>query len=116
MEGIIVKIVLGGSLIGMGTIIFRKIPVLIEIPEEQIQRIDPKSFFSKLFSKVKKPEFLSLNLIFQKILSRIKVLTTMVGRKTDSKLEKLKQSAEEKRDTRNDGYWEKLKESKNDKD
>ena len=115
MEELIVKIIFVGSTIGIGTIVFRKIPVLIEISEERMQKVDSKSFFPKLLSKVRKSEFFSFNLIFQKILSKIEVLTVAVHKKTDSKLEKLRQDDKKKRDIKNDNYWKKLKESKNDK-
>jgi hypothetical protein len=93
MAGLIAKIVLGGSLIGIGTILIRKIPILIEIPEEEIEKFDWKIFFLKPFNWIKDLKIFSSDLFLQKILSKVR-----------------------KKDRKNDNYWEELKKVKNQKD
>ncbi len=116
MAGLIAKIVLGGSLIGIGTILIRKIPILVEIPEEEIEKFDWKLLFLKLFNWIKGLKVFSSNLFLQKILSRVKILTLMIERKTESKLQRLRKEAKRKKDRENDSYWEELKKVKNQKD
>lgn len=116
MEGVLVKIIFGGSLIGMGAIIFRKIPVLVEIPEESIQDRDFKGIFLKSLSKIIKFQISLFYSVLRKILSGIKALTMTVHRKTDSRLKKLKKSAIDKNGIKDDKYWKELKKLRDDKD
>lgn len=116
MAGLIAKIFLGGSLIGIGTILIRKIPVLVEIPEEEIEKFDWKIFFLKPFNWIKDLKIFSSKLFLQKILSRVKILTLVIERKTESKLQGLREEAKSKRDRKNDNYWEELKKVRDQKD
>jgi len=113
MEGVLVKIIFVGSLIGMGTIVFRKIPALTETSEISMQGEGFKSLFLKLLSRIIKFQTSFFNLILRKTLSGIKASTMIVHKKTDNKLKKLKQNTTEKNNIRDDKYWEKLKKLKN---
>jgi len=113
MAELIAKIVLGGSLIGIGTILFRKAPILAEISEAEIEEIDWKLPILKFLAWIRNSKFFSSNLVLQKILSKIRVLTLVIGRKTESKLQKLREEAKRKKDREGDNYWEELKKAKN---
>lgn len=108
MAILIAKVILSGSLIGIGLILVRKIPVLREIPEAEIERFNWKTFFSK-FRRFK---IFSLELILQKLLSKIRILTLIIGRKTESQLQKLREKSERKEAREKDNYWEELRKAK----
>lgn len=99
----------GLSLIGMGVIIFRKMPALLELPEETLPS---ETVFKTLFSKIKNlnvfKEF-SFELFLQKILSKIRVLTLKTDSKTSNWLQRLREKALRKKNSENDNYWQEIK-------
>jgi hypothetical protein len=117
MGELIVTIILIISLGGLLVIIFRKIPVLVELPKttespvladlrqrlkEKIKNLLPlKSFSSEVF--------------IQKILSRTRVLTLRIENKIANYLQKLREKAQ-KKNFGNDNYWQELKKSKDQED
>jgi len=112
MLGIIAKFIFGGSLIGMGVIALRRAPDLAKISEEEIEKIDLKRPFALLVKRVKRSRLLSSNFLLQKILSKVRILTLVIERKTESKLKNLRETEKRKKEIENDSYWEKLKEAK----
>ena len=113
MDELIAKIILSGSLIGVGTIIFRKMPVLAQLPEDEIQETvfvaSPVNLIKSCVAKIKA---FHLNLLLQKVLSKIRVLTLVVERKTEDKLRRLREESKRKKEIINDNYWEELKKAK----
>jgi len=112
MLELIATIILICSLLGMGAIIFRKIPVLVELPEVLLEKGEP--FSLKLKKKIK--EFnpfkkFSYELFLQKLISRIRTLTLKTDSQTFNWLQKLKERAKKKK-LENDNYWEELKKIK----
>ncbi len=108
---IIALIILLGSLIGMGVIIWRKLPVLVELPE--ITELK-ENLFLRMKNKILDIPFIknfSFELFLQKILSRIRVLTMRTENKTAAWLQKLRQKSQEKKNFENDNYWQELKNS-----
>ena len=111
MAELIATIILFGGLVGMGVILFRKIPVLAQLPEVptsfgfkiKIQRIAEKIKNSKYF---KTPLF---EILLQKVLSKVRILTLKIENKTGSLLQKLREKSQKKKE--NDQYWRKLKKS-----
>jgi hypothetical protein len=116
MVEIIAKLIFGGSLAGITIIAFKKTPILIEIPEEEIEKISFKKPFVKLTNKIRSSKFFSSNLLFQRILSKIKIITLIVERKTEDKLINLREEAKKKKDLESDNYWEKLRTAKKEKE
>lgn len=112
MAETIAKIILGGSLVGIGLILIRKIPLLKTAPEIETKDIETKSLFSKIKNWVKSLFSFSPNLIFQKILSKIRVSTLIFERKVENKLQRLREEAKAISVKKIDDYWEKLKEVK----
>jgi hypothetical protein len=106
----ILTITFFGSLFGMLIIIFRKIPILLTLPEVEIE---PKE---KVFSKLKK-RFLKINyfrdfsleVFLEKILRRMRILTLKTDNKIFSWLTKLKEKIKKKEFVKNDNYWEEIK-------
>ena len=113
MSVLIAVIILFLGLTGMGIIMFRKIPVLAELPEvaggfnikAKILQVKEKIKFSKYF-KLPPSEF-----ILQKILSKVRVLTLKIETKTAGLLQKLREKSQKKKE--NEQYWQKLKKSIN---
>ncbi|MCD6550176.1 hypothetical protein J7K24_01360 [bacterium] len=113
MDELISIIILGGSLTGIGVIIVRKIPVLCEISEEECEESIFLSGIIDLFRKIRnKFTPLHFNIFLQKLLSRIKILVLAVERKTDIKLQALREEAKRKKEIISDNYWEELKKAK----
>ena len=91
-------IILFGSLLGMGAIILRKIPVLVELPEV-IKKPSGELFWPKLRRKIKNtPGFKSFSyeVFFQKILSKIRILSLKSENKTGSWLQRLREKSRKK--------------------
>lgn len=108
----IAKIILGGSLTGIGLILIKKIPLLKTAPEIETESIETKSSFPKIKNWTKSLLSFSPNLILQKILSKIRVFTLIFERKVENKLQRLREEAKAISVKRIDDYWEKLKEAK----
>lgn len=112
---IVAIIILGGSLFGMGVILFRKIPVLAELPDVLPQKEEGKLFL-KLKEKIKilNPfKKFSFEIFLQKLLSKIRILTLKTENKTFNWLQKLREKSQKKKFKENDNYWEELKKSTN---
>ena len=104
-------IILFGSFLGMGAIISRKIPVLMELPEIPA-RDSWKDTLSKLKEKIKilNPfKSFSYEIFLQKLLSKIRILSLKTDNKTFNWLQKLRERTQKKKAEENDNYWEEIK-------
>ena len=106
-------IILFGSLLGMGVIILRKIPALVDLPEVLPQR-EKGRLFLRLKTKIKEIPGLksfSYEVFLQKILSKIRILSLKSENKTGSWLQKLRKKSQKNKFQENDNYWEEIKKS-----
>jgi len=107
---LIATIILLAGLIGMTIIIFRKIPVLNELPETEIEKLD---IFRKLKHKVKNngavKSFSSKELLMQKMLSKFRILTLKTDKKTSNLLAKLRQKSIENKKKFSEDYWKRIR-------
>ncbi|MDI6603314.1 MAG: hypothetical protein QME57_04410 [Patescibacteria group bacterium] len=109
MLELIATIILICSLLGMGVIIFRKIPVLVNLSEVLPEKGEP--FSSKLKKKIKEFNPLknfSYEVFLQKLIFRIRILTLKTDNQTFNWLQKLRERIKKKK-LENDNYWEELK-------
>jgi len=132
MIEIIAIIILICSLLGIGMIVWRKIPLLVELPEALPMK--DESFGLKLKKKIK--EFapfknFSYETFLQKFISKIRILTLKTDSQTFSWLQKLRERSKRKNSssspvdwqtqkTKNkkldeDNYWEEIKKIKKEK-
>jgi len=105
------------SLIGIGVVVFRKIPMISKLPEVPAE-FNLKKILLKIREKIKifNPFRYFLDKIFlQKILSKIRILTLKIENKTAGWLQKLREHSLKEKIEKNDNYWEKLKKSTNKK-
>ena len=112
MIEIIAIIILICSLLGIGVIVWRKIPLLVEMPEVLPEESESTSL--KLKKKIK--EFLpfknfSYEIFLQKFISKIRILTLKTDNQTFNWLQKLKERMKKKK-LEEDGYWEEIKKVK----
>ncbi|MEA3344613.1 MAG: hypothetical protein U9Q16_02970 [Patescibacteria group bacterium] len=107
MLEIFAVIILFASLTGMGLIIIRKIPILTELSPQEIELNPIKRFRNRIKGK-KTSKFFSKDIILQKTLSKIRILTLKTDNKTDSLLMKLRQKTRKDRNDFSDGYWNKV--------
>ncbi len=106
-------IILFGSFLGMGAIISRKIPVLVELPEVPA-RDSWKDTLSKLQEKIKalNPfKSFSYEIFLQKLLSKVRILSLKTDNKTFNWLQKLREKSQKKKNLENDNYWQEIKKS-----
>ncbi len=98
------------SLIGMGLIIWKKIPVLIELPVEEIEE---EKILKKIRERIRNNHKIKLvssgNILLQKMLSKVRILTLRTDKKTSLWLSKLRQKSIKKKETFLKRDWEKLK-------
>jgi len=104
-------LILIGSIAGIGVIVFRKIPVLVKLPE-----VSPSTSFKplvkNLYREIKNIPGLrsfSSEIFLQKTLSKIRILSLKTDNKTSSWLQKLKERSQKKKTDENDNYWQELK-------
>lgn len=99
--------------IGMGVIVIKKIPALLQLPETEIQRI---GIFGKLKHKVKSngavKTFSSKELLLQKVLSKFRILTLKTDKKTSNLLAKLRQKSIENKKKFSEDYWKRIRRGK----
>ena len=102
--------VLLGSFIGMGVIIWRKIPALAELSEEA--KAPGENLLLRLKNKIgsisviKDFNFLAF---LQKILSKSRVLTLKTENKIGSWLQKLRERSQKPNNFQSNSYWQELK-------
>jgi hypothetical protein len=105
-------IILFCSLIGMALIVWRKIPVLVQLPESvgknqeslflQIKKIITNINFFKKFSWY---------VFLQKVISKIRILTLKAENKTAQWLKELREKSQKQKNFENKNYWQELKKS-----
>jgi len=112
-------IILFIGLFGMGVIVYRKIPLLRELPDSSGEIPQVSQVFQKVkersseeITKITEPGKINRDLYLQKILSKVRVLTLKTENKTALWLERLRRK--KNNHNRND-YWQELKNAKNGK-
>ena len=110
MFELIFSIILICSLAGMGVIVFRKIPVLLELPETVPSQFNWKELLIKIKNLLPFKSFF-FEVFLQKILSKIRILSLKTDSKTSSWLQKLREKKQRKKFGEDDNYWEKVKKS-----
>jgi hypothetical protein len=113
MAEIIAIIILGTSLLGIGVILFRKVPLLVELPEAS-ERPFQETFWLKFKERIKNIPGLksfSFEIFLQKLLSRIRVLTLKTDNKTSGWLQKLREKSQKEKSQEDDNYWKEIKKS-----
>ena len=108
MIELIALIVFFVSLAGILVVAFRKIPQLLELPEAGPLVLDWK----KLRGRAKGLPLLrsfSFDLMLQKILSKVKILTLKTEHRTSNLLQKLREDSKRKKFGEDDNYWEEIK-------
>ena len=110
MFEIIALIILICSLAGIGILLFKKIPLLLELPETAAVQFNWKELLIKIKNLLPFRD-LSFEIFLQKTLSKIRILTLKTDSKTSNWLQKLREKAQKKKFGEDDNYWEKVKKS-----
>ncbi len=110
MIELISLIILVGSIIGMGIIIYRKIPLLLELPETVPFHFNWRALMPKIKNSFPLKGF-STEVFLQKILSKIRILTLKTDSKTSSWLQKLRARSQKRKFEEDDNYWRNIKKS-----
>lgn len=114
---IIGLIILILSFLGVGFIIFRKIPVLVQAPE--IQSEEPaENLIPNLLKKIKELRIFknfSAETFLQKFLARIRILALKIDSRIFNLLKKLREKTQKSK-LENDTYWDEVKKPTDAKD
>ena len=111
MVDLIVSLILIGSITGIGVIVFRKIPVLTNLPEDSPSD-SFKPLVKGLYKEIKNIPGLrsfSSETFLRKTLSKIRILSLKTDNKTSSWLQRLKERSQKEKIEENDNYWQELK-------
>lgn len=113
MSNFITLAIFLGSLAGIIAILYRKIPLLLELlPEKDI---GINEFVKKGAQNVVAPEKLKPTVtekVLQKALSKTRMLALKTENQTGKWLEKLRQSSQERKNKFAESYWEQFKKKK----
>lgn len=117
MIELIATIILIFSFIGIGTIILRKIPVLLTVPKAPTEKKEGNLILNlkKRWEKINPFKNFSAEIFLQKVLTKIRILALRTDTKTFNWLQKLREKCLKKKIDENDNYWEKIKKIKNKK-
>ena len=102
--------ILFSSLAGLSFIIFRKIPVLVGLPET-VEKSSRESLAFLLKERIKNIPALksfSLELFLQKIISKIRILFLKADNKTSNWLQRLRERHQKRKTEKSDNYWEEI--------
>ena len=105
----IFEIILVSSSIGLGGIIFKKIPVLSALSEKELKEEVKKSKLMERLKKVKLLRNFSYEKFLQKLLTKVRILSLKTDNKTSNWLKKLKDNTQRKKITEDDNYWDEIK-------
>jgi hypothetical protein len=106
-----VEIVFIGSSIGLGGIVLRKIPELISLPDV-VPEPETESFVAEVRARIGQIGFLkkfSPEILLQKILTKIRILSLKTDNKTSDLIQKLNDNSQKKKIKQDDNYWKKVK-------
>jgi len=110
MVELIATVILIFSLLGIVIIIFRKIPVLLTLPEITVSQ--EEKLIPKLKRKIKELNPLknfSYEIFLQKALTKIRILSLKADNKTFNWLQRLREKYQKKKTEKKDNYWEEIK-------
>ena len=100
------------SLLVMGVIILRKLPILIQLPENTRTQNQLKEVFNlKRMGELTPSRYLSLNMLLQKIVSKIRILILKIDTKTFNLLQKLREKSQKNKFNENENYWQEIRKS-----
>lgn len=96
-------------------VVFRKIPLLVELGEPEPAQFNWYNLFSKTQNSFKNLSFFkgfSFEIFLQKILSKIRILTLKTEKQISFWLQKLRERSQKKKFGENDNYWKEIKKIK----
>lgn len=112
MLELIATIILVGSLMGIVVVLWRKLPLLNQLPMNEM--MTGPSFLSKIKNKIHPVRLVKnvpMETLLQKMLSKFRVFAMKTEQKTAVWLQKLREKSARKKKFQNDNYWNKVKEN-----
>ncbi|KPJ56929.1 hypothetical protein AMJ49_03385 [Parcubacteria bacterium DG_74_2] len=111
---IIVKLTLLISFSGIATIIFRKLPILVSLPEIQEEKRERLiSIYKRRLKNFNPFKKFSYENFLEKIVYKIRLLSLKTDNKTFQWLQELRKKTVEKKKKEKDNYWEEIKKKMN---
>ena len=110
-SNLIILFVFTLSLIGMVFFVFKKIPILVELPEN-VESSQSGRFYPRLKEKIRNLPGLksfSSDIFLQKILSKVRILSLRTENKTFKWLQNLRNKAKDNKFGEEDSYWQDIK-------
>lgn len=108
MLGIIFSIIFSIGLLGMGIIIYRKLPKLVSLPEKSFSPLSFKELVSEL-KESNSDSLFSVELVLQKVLAKVRIIILKSDNKTSHWLQSSRQRSQKNKFGENDTYWKDIK-------
>jgi len=111
MLELIALIIFLGSVFGMASVLIKKIPILVEMPEV-VEGQKKEGLASKIkggFKGLPLIRDIFSGIFLQKTLSKTRVLTLKIESKIAGWLQKLRVKSQTEKDTAKDNYWTEVK-------
>jgi hypothetical protein len=96
------------GLFGMGFMVFRKIPDLVNLPDKSFAPISIGQIVSGIKDSNPGSVF-SVDVVLQKVLTRVRILILKSDNKTSNWIQSLRQRSKQNKFGENDTYWKDLK-------
>lgn len=113
MTELIVALTLILSALGIIAFVWRKIPVLVKIPEDSLEKTESLALKLKRKFKESNPfKGFSYEIFLQKLLTKVRILSLKTDNKTFHWIQNLREKAKKKRRGQDDDYWEEVKKIK----
>ena|SRR3989344_7161362 len=112
----IATIIFFGSLIGLGSLLFLKVPKLLELQENSVSKFNLNKSYTDFKTKIKAVNPLkniSGDLVVHKTLSKIRVLALKTEHGIAKRLESLRKKSQKEKIVKEDNYWNDLNKSIN---
>lgn len=111
---LILQIILFTSFVGLGVIIFKKIPILRVLPEKNFSGFSEKKQaialkFKQGIKRLNLLKDLSYEMILEKVLAKTKNISVKFESKMSDLLVEAKENTKQREIRENDNYWEDLK-------
>lgn len=99
------------SFLGLGSMVVRKVPVLVDLPETEVKKKEgsAKKPLTDRLKKVNPLENSSSRLFLQKLLKKIRILSLKTDNKMFDWLQKLKEDTQRKKIREDEEYWDEVK-------
>jgi len=107
---LVASVIFCGSLIGMGTMAYQKLPALVKLPEV-VEEDKKEKFILRIKKTIKETDLVknfSYEVFLQKMLSKARIFILRTDNKTSSWLQTLREKSKKRKILDDDKYWDEV--------